>query len=80
MSASDKLRVTLHFAGNPSGSKVLELDPSAAVEDVRLALGLDRGWYFAAGKGEPLIREDQPLGELLAQGSELYAARFATKG
>lgn len=78
--SANKLRVTLRFAGSPSGCKVLELDPSATVEDVCLALGLDGGWYFAAGKGEPLIREDQPLGELLAQESELYAARLATKG
>lgn len=80
MSASNKLCVTLRFAGNPRGCKVLELDPSATVEDIRLAVGLDGEWYFAAGKGEPLIREDQPLGELLAQEGELYAARFATKG
>jgi hypothetical protein len=78
--SADKLRVTLRSAGNPSGSKVLEIDSSATVEDVRLAAGLDGEWYFAAGKGEPLVREDQPLGEILAQESELYAARRATKG
>lgn len=77
---ADKLQVTLRFAGHPGASQVLELDREATLRDVRLATGLDEEWFFAQGKGEGLVDEDQPLGRQLVEGQELYAARKATKG